>query len=822
MVLTLSKEYVTISYCSGAKMKFTLNWLKDYIDFDLSPEELSHSLTMAGLEVEDVIYQGKGLDNVVAAQITELIPHPNAEKLSLCKVTDGENTYPIVCGATNMKVGDKVALAKIGAKLPAGPKFPDGLKIKKAKIRGEVSEGMLCAANELGIGEESDGIIILSESSNIGNAIVDEIGLNDVVFEVGITPNRPDCLSVIGVAREVAALTSKIATYPDLQIVQEGEDINSIAKVELLDPEKCPRYSCRVIKNVKVGPSPDWLQRRLESSDIRSINNVVDITNLVLLEFGQPLHAFDYDLLEDNKIVVRAAQDGEIIKTLDEVERKLTKENLLICDGKKPVALAGVMGGANTEVSDNTKNVLLESAYFDPATIRKTSKQTGLRSESSYRFERGVDPNSVVKALDRAAQLISELADGEIASGVIDVYPTPIEPGEVSLSLDKANRVLGTNISSEELIKIAKGLEFDVISSSGSDFTFRIPTFRVDITREIDLIEEAARLHGYNKIPTTLPAVRMKSDIMNINKFAQDKFKEVFISSGFNEVINYSFEDRELLSHINKTEGLQILNPLTTESSVMRTSLVPGLLKNAALNLNHQEQDLRLFEIGKVYLPKENSELPKEIRKIAATATGTRMLEFWGKKEFDFFDFKSILEKGFEVLNIWKDVEFLDAQEIEFLHPGKSAKLILKGTEIGYLGELHPDLSEKLEISKKLFVLEIDLDQTAAISKEQRKSFKPLPKFPSVRRDIALIIDEAIPVGGILDEIDKVGSSLIEDAAIFDVYKGEHVEEGKKSVAVSLHLRASDKTLTEEEINKVQEKTLKKLGLALGTELRTI
>ncbi len=803
-------------------MKFTLNWLKDYIDFDLSPEELSDRLTMAGLEVEDVIYQGKGLDNIVAALITELTPHPDAEKLSLCKVTDGEITYPIVCGATNMKAGDKVALAKIGAKLPPGPKFADGLKIKKAKIRGEVSEGMLCAQNELGLGEESDGIIILPESATVGNAIVDELGLNDVVFEVGITPNRPDCLSVIGVAREVAALIGKTAKYPDLQIAEEGEDINNIAKVELLDPEKCPRYSCRVIKNVKIGPSPAWLKTRLESSDIRSINNVVDITNFVLLEFGQPLHAFDYDLLEENKIVVRAAQDGEIIKTLDDIERKLTQDDLLICDGKRPIALAGVMGGANTEVSDSTKNVLLESAYFDPVTVRRTSKETGLRSESSYRFERGVDPNSVVKALDRAAELIRELAQGEIAAGVIDKYPTPIEPGEVSLSLDKANRVLGTNISSEELTRIANGLEFDVISSSGGEFTFRIPTFRVDITREIDLIEEAARLHGYNNIPTTLPVVRMKSDKVNINKFTQDKFKEVFISSGFNEAINYSFEDHELLSLINKTDALKILNPLTTESSAMRTSLVPGLLKNTVLNLNHQEHDLRLFEIGKVYLPKENSELPNEIRKIAATATGTRMPEFWGKKEFDFFDFKSILEKGFQILNIWNDVEFLDAQEIEFLHPGKSAKILLDGKKIGYLGELHPNLSEKLGISKKLYVLEIDLDKTAAISKEQRKSFKPLPKFPSVRRDIALIIDESIPVGGILDEIDKVGSSLIENAAIFDVYTGNHVEEGKKSVAVSLHLRASDKTLTEEEINKVQEKTLKRLGLALGAKLRTI
>lgn len=803
-------------------MKFTLNWIKDYIDFDISPEELSDRLTMAGLEVEAVEYQGKGLETVVTAQILDLKPHPDAEKLSLCKVTDAENNYDIVCGATNMKTGDKVALAKIGAKLPPSPQFPEGLKIKKAKIRGEVSEGMLCAENELGLGEESEGILILSESAKVGNTIVDELGLNDVVFEVGITPNRPDCLSVIGVAREVAALLGKTVKYPDSSVSESGDQINNIAKVELLDPEKCPRYSCRVIQNVKIGPSPSWLKTRIESSGIRSINNVVDVTNFVLLELGQPLHAFDFDLLEECRIVVRAAEDGEIITTLDDVERKLTENDLLICDGKRPVALAGVMGGANTEVSQKTKNVLLESAYFDPITIRKTSKTTGLRSESSYRFERGVDPNAIVNALDRAAELIRELADGEMAKGAIDEYPTPIKPLEVKLSLDRANRVLGTDISSEELIKIAKGLEFENLDSSKGEFTFRIPTFRVDITREIDLIEEIARLYGYDNISATLPSVTMKSDTVHIHKFAQNKLKEILISSGFYEVINYSFEDNELLSLFNKTDVLKILNPLTTESSVMRTSLVPGLIKNVILNLNHQEQDIRLFEIGKAYLPIENSELPNEITKIAATATGKRTPEFWGKEEFDFFDFKSILEKGFEALMIWDDVKFENAQEIRFLHPGKSAKLVIDNVEIGYMGELHPDLNEKLEISKKLYVLEIDLDKTTTFSKEKSKSFKPLPKFPSVRRDIALIIDESTPVGKILEEIDKIKSDLIEDAAIFDVFTGSPVEEGKKSVAVSLHLRAADKTLAEEEINKVQEKTLKKLGLALGAELRTI
>ena len=363
-------------------MIFTISWLKEYIDFDLSPEDLAHRLTMAGLEVEAIEYQGKNIESVITAQILDIKPHPNAEKLVLCDVTDGETNYDIVCGATNMKTGDKVALATVGTVLPPGPKFPEGLKIKKAKIRGEVSLGMLCAANELGIGEESDGIIILPESAKVGAKLAEELGLDDVVFEIGITPNRPDCLSLVGVAREVAAILGKEVKYPESKVLEEGPDIGELTKVELLDSNKCPRYSCRVIQNVQIGPSPEWLRTRLESSDIRSINNVVDVTNYILLELGQPLHAFDYDLLTDNKIVVRSAKDGEKIKTLDGVERKLSTNDLLICDGQHAVAIAGVMGGGDTEVSDKTTNVLLESAYFEPTTIRKTSKTTGLRSES--------------------------------------------------------------------------------------------------------------------------------------------------------------------------------------------------------------------------------------------------------------------------------------------------------------------------------------------------------------------------------------------------------------------------------------------------------
>jgi len=803
-------------------MIISVNWLKEYVDFGITPEELADRLTMAGLEVEGVEHRGKGLENIVVAEILGMRPHPDATKLSLCDVSDGEKNYNIVCGASNMKPGDKVALARIGTELPPGPKFPEGMTIKKAKIRGEVSEGMLCAENEIGLGEESDGIMILPASSSVGARLIDELGLSDVIFEINVTPNRPDCLSVVGIAREVAAILGTELNFPDFTIPESDEDINRLAEVELLDSQKCPRYSCRVINNVSIGPSPAWLRARLESSGIRSINNVVDVTNYVLLELGQPLHAFDYDLIEERKIVVRAAGDGEIIKTLDGAERKLTRDDLLICDGKRPVALAGVMGGANTEVSESTKNILLESAYFDPSTVRKTSKKTGLKSESSYRFERGVDPNGVTRALDRTAALIAELSGGSVARGRIDEYPVRIEPASVNLSLSRVNSILGTGIDAGEIERISKGLGFEKAAESDGKITFRIPTWRVDVTREIDVIEEVARLHGYGSVPVTLPPVIMKSETVDPAKKVERRFREIFISEGFSEAINFSFEDYELLSLFGKSEALKILNPLSSEGAAMRTSLLPGLIRNAALNLNRQEQNVRLFEIGKIFIPGGEGGLPVEITKLAAAATGRRQPELWDKEEFDFYDLKSLLDKGLGALSLSGAVKFGRAAEIGFLHPSKSAVLSSGDEDCGFIGELHPDLRERLGIPKRLYIAELDLDALTRKFRKTRKTFTPLPKFPSVRRDIALIVDEEMPASIILEEITKLDSKLIEDADVFDVFTGGHVEKGKKSVAVSLHLRAQDKTLTDEEINKVQDKTIKKLQLALGADLRTI
>lgn len=829
-------------------MRFTLSWLKEYVDFDASPEELAERLTMVGLEVESIEYMGMGLEDILVAEILDIRPHPNASKLVICDVTDGSKLYNIVCGAKNMKAGDKVALAKAGTKLPPSAKFPEGVLIQSTKIRGELSEGMLCAENELGIGEEGEGILILPEYAMIGERLVDALGLNDVVIEIGVTPNRPDCLSVIGIAREVAAILETKVKYPDYGVLEKGEDIESLAAVEVLDVDGCPRYSCRLITDVKIAPSPDWLKTRLQASGIRSINNVVDVTNFILLELGQPLHAFDHNLLDGRKIIVRSAKNGELIETIDGIKRTLTNEDLVICDARKPIALAGVMGGANTEISEKTREILLESAYFNPGRVRRSSKRTNLKSESSYRFERGVDPNGVVKALDRASELIRKVAKGKVAKGKIDIYPSPIMPKEVEISTRRINSILGTDIKTEKIKEIAERLEIQALTVKDGEISLCVPTFRVDLMREIDLIEEVARHYGYNGIPLTLPVVPMKTENSRREKNLEDKLKGILTSFGFLEVVNYSFDDPELLSLYNENEQLKILNPLTKESSVMRTNLIVGILRNVSLNLNHQVQDIRIFEIGKVYFPvvslpnppKGNGSsalttggLPKEITKISGAATGKRQLELWDKEEFDFFDMKGILERVLEVFSISQYVRFADstirhthgsleddASEIRFLHPGKSARVLAEGEELGFFGELHPEFQEKLGLPKSVYIFEIDLEKLISLEKTVEKKFASLPKFPSVRRDIALVVDDNISLGEILNEIRKVKSPLIEDLRVFDVFKGGHVSQGKKSIAVSMILRASDKTLTDEEANEVQAMAISGLQKALGAELR--
>ena len=804
-------------------MIFPLGWLTDYLKIDVSPEELGEMLTMAGLELEALEDRGKALADVCVAQINGIEKHPNADRLSICDVTDGETRYVVVCGADNMKEGDKVAFAKAGTTLPATSKFPEGIKIKRSKIRGQASEGMLCSADEMGLSGDEDGIMILSPKAELGTSMSDEIGFDGVIFEVGITPNRPDCMSIFGIAREVSAILGENLQKPSFSVKEQGESISGRVTVEVEDPEACPRYCCRLIEGVRIGPSPAWLQERLEYCGIRSVNNVVDVTNFVLLEQGQPLHAFDYDKLDQGRISVRKARDGETIETLDGVERKLLGEDLLICSGDRPVALAGVMGGADTEIEDTTSNILLESAYFSPVGIRKTSKRTGLKSESSSRFERGIDINNVSFALDRAAELISRLSGGTIAEGIIDAYPDPVSPREISLSVDRVCSLVGISTDSHEIAELLEGLGFEVLSLSSDALLLRVPTFRVDIEREVDIVEEVARLLGYDNIPSVLPEVPMVAKKPSVITVMEKRLRDIFVSYGFLEAINYSFESPELLRTFGLEESVRIMNPISQELSEMRMSLIPSLVKNVKLNLSRQNQDVRLFEAGKVFYPKGMEQLPNEVKKFAAIATGKRAPEIWDGEKFDFFDIKSVLERSLEVLSVDSRIEFGSVSpDHGFLWPGKSSTVLVDGNVLGVVGELHPHLLEKLEIGESVYVLELDLSFLSVIYTSLERKFSPLPKFPSLRRDIALVVDEVVPVREILSVIKKANSGIIENAWVFDVYRGNSLEEGKKSVALSLILRNREKTLTDEDANRVQQDVLRSLEESIGAELRSV
>jgi len=796
-----------------------LNWLKDYVDFNISPEELGEMLTMAGLELESLEYRGKDLEKLIVAEIVSIRQHPDADRLLLCDVSDGTRNYPVVCGAKNMKEGDKVALATIGAKLPPSLKFPEGMEIRKTKIRGETSEGMLCAENELGLTDESDGIMILPKSARTGSRVIDALNIEDIVFELGITPNRPDCLSMLGVAREVSAIMGVDIKYPAIRIDEKSKRTLDIVSVNIKDKKACPRYSCRVIEDVKIGPSPKWLRSRLESANIRSINNIVDITNFVLLEYGQPLHAFDLDLIEGKSIIVRKAQNSEVLYTLDGIERKLSREDLLICDEKKPVALAGIMGGSDSEVSENTRNILLESAYFDPVTIRKTSKRTGLRTESSYRFERGVDIEGVITALDRAASLISQICSGKTTKGKIDEKKGSFDKEKIKVSTSKVNRILGIDISSNEILDILLSLEFHVERTDEDELAVIPPSFRVDITRTIDVIEEVGRLFGYNNIQQTDPIVKMSSEKVETRRSVERRLKDVFLSNGFLEAINYSFEDPGKLKLFDSHSTLEILNPITKEGSAMRTNLLLGLIKNLKLNIDRGENDVRIYESGKVFFPKKSKQLPKEVTKFAAVATGRRQPEVWSREQYDFFDLKNVLTRAVSSLSLGAELNFERGPVADFLHPGVSSAVLLGDQKCGVIGELHPDYNEKLDIDRKIYLMEVDLDLILKLHLKLSTKFNPLPKFPSVRRDISIIVDDSILVGDLVKEV-RNASKLIENVWAFDIFRGESLDEGKKSVAISMLLRAADKTLTDEEANIVRNEALRRVNKSLGAVLR--
>jgi phenylalanyl-tRNA synthetase beta chain len=823
MASTISVSFsATIFVSSGnfRTMRVSYNWLQEYADCDLTPAELADLLTMAGLEVEGIEEVGSELKGVVIAQIASITPHPQADRLSLCRVMVGTEAYPIVCGARNMKEGDKVALALVGAELP------EGVTIKETKIRGERSEGMMCSESELGLSSSADIIMILPPDAPVGAPLADFFKVKDHILEVTLTPNRGDCLSMIGVAREVAALTGG-RFHPPTPQLREGDDrIEDAVRVSVLDPDLCPRYSARFITGVQIGPSPFWLRSRLERAGVRSINNVVDVTNYVMLEYGQPLHAFDFDLLEGGEIVVKRANAGQTFVTLDEMERVLDKDTLMICDAARPVAIAGVMGGLNSEIRDNTSRVLLESAYFSPAGTRRTSKVLGLQTESSYRFERGIDPEGVLDASLQATALIAQLAGGEVARGTIDCYPTPITRAEIRLRLPKVFAVLGISLEREEVHGILRRLHMEVKDNKGEEWVISPPAYRGDITREIDLIEEIGRLTGYDRIPVQTPKMWVLPLQEDRQEEVENRAKHALVGLGFSEVITYSFIPPQSLETLRlppddpRLHPLALLNPLAEGQSVMRTTLLPGLLETTRYNLSYNNTDLKIFESRDVYQPRKSETLPQERRSLAGLAMGSVAEEGWNvpPQKVDFYYVKGCVEQLLAELRT-PPPTFTSSEGISYLHPSKGAVVTVDGVEIGAVGELHPAVAEAFELPPGVLVFEIDLP-TLAERFWREVTFTPLPRFPSVDRDVAVVVDEGISAEELREIIQGVDNACIELVDVFDCYRGDPIPSGQKGLAFRIRYRSGERTLTDEEVNEFHQEVLKQLQTVPALTIR--
>ncbi|MDD5286721.1 MAG: phenylalanine--tRNA ligase subunit beta [Desulfuromonadaceae bacterium] len=802
-------------------MKITYNWLKEFVDFDHSPEQLAELLTMLGLEVEAMEKLGEGMDDVVVALVEEKRQHPNADKLSLCRVNNGRELLDVVCGAQNFKQGDIVALAQIGATLPGD------FKIKRSKIRGEESCGMLCSEKELGLANESDGIMVLPVAvSSLGTPVFSALGMKDTLFEIGLTPNRADCLSVVGIAREVAAKLGIKIKYPLSALVEGNVSVESVIGVSVEDAELCPRYAARYISGCTVAPSPEWLVKRLNAIGIRSINNVVDVTNLVMMELGQPLHAFDCDRLAGKRIVVRRAEEGERFATLDGQQRLLMATDLVICDAERPVALAGVMGGENSEIEDSTTSILLESACFRPAAIRRTSKRLGLHTESSHRFERGTDVGGVTRALDRAAALVVELAGGALAQGSLDIYPGKSEPAAIEFRPERANSLIGIELQREEIIDILKKLECLVSEVSDGVFAVIPPSYRIDIEREVDLIEEVARLNGFDRIPATMPIAKVVSDRPTRHQQLEKRVRDILVNNGMNEIINFSFTSPDAACKLMLGQDdprritIKLANPLVDEQSVMRTSLLPGLLETTARNISFRSLDLKLFEMRRVYLPVAGDIMPREPIFIVGALTGSRYGAGWSRTDelIDFYDAKGIIENLLELLNVGGISWVPDTPE-PYFHPGKSCTVFSGRERIGSVGEIHPTVLENYGLEKTVFCFELDFEKLVKLSRSKLVIRAP-SRFPDSTRDIAMLAPDGLLFEKIIGCVNSVKAKEIEDVIIFDVYRGKGIPEGYKSIAIRVRYRSYDRTLTDDEISALHRKVTDILVSKLQVTLR--
>lgn len=802
-------------------MKVSFQWLKDYVEVSLPPSELAELLTHSGLEVENLSESKPAFEGVVVARLVSFRPHPQADRLSACTVNDGQRDYSIVCGAPNLTFGKWVALALEGARLPGGA------RIEKTSFKGIPSEGMLCSEKELGLGDDASGIMFLDPGLPLGTPLEKALGLGGWIFDLNVTPNRPDCLCILGVAREVAALTGKDLRFPLEKNFPGTEVAEHHTSVAIERPELCPRYVAKLIFGVKIAPSPLWMRLRLEAVGVRSINNIVDVTNYVMMEMGQPLHAFDFDLLEEKRIIVRTANPGESFTTLDGMERQMPEGALMICDGKRPVALAGIMGGLNSEVRPETRNILLESAYFDPMGIRRTSKQIGLTTEASLRFERGIDPNGSLRAADRAAALMADLGGGSLVRGAVDNYPGKIEPRKILLRVPRVNKILGTAISGQEVQNYLGCLQLQVEPEGLDSFWVMPPTFRVDLEREIDLIEEVARLHGFHRVPVTLPSGQVSAEKKTKMQRAEEQARILLVAFGFREVINYSFISPKSLKDLNLTPSkdrramaLRIHNPLSEDQSVMRTTLIPGLLNVARMNVHRQNVNLKLFELGRVFFPKGGRDLPEEVKTLAGLLSGLRDEESWAKakKESDFFDLKGALETLLDGLGV-SGYHFLSDREEPFLHPGKACRVEVNGEVLGVMGEAHPDVQEAFELKQRTFLFELDFEKLVAKAAE-RHSFKPLARYPAIIRDLALIVEEETSAGELLSTLWEANNGWIAEIKLFDLYRGDSIPPGKKSLAFRLKFQREDRTLTDGEVNELHQKIVALLAERYGAILR--
>ncbi len=799
-------------------MKVPIKWLKEYIDITISLKETARRLTMAGTETS-LLSLGERWEGVVVGEIIAVEPHPNADRLRLVTVDIAVEKQTVVCGAPNLTIGDKIAFASVGAELIDGH---TGQKVilKPAKIRDVASRGMVCSEKELGISDRHEGIMVLPPEAPLGSPLADF--LSDVVFDLEVTPNRPDLMSVIGVAREVAALTGAVVTLPEVEYDELGLPIEEQVSVDIADPDLCPRYCASLISGIKIGESPEWLKQRLVACGMRPINNIVDVTNYVMLEYGQPLHGFDFKRIKGKKIIVRRAGRGEAMVTLDDVERNLSDNTLVIADSQRAVAIAGVMGGANSEVGDETTSILLESASFNPASIHYTSHGLHLISEASTRFERAIRPELTVLALRRATQLILQLAGGQAAQGIIDVYPGRKEPKPISLRTSEVKRLLGMELGLEQIADILTSLGFKIKkSTAASEFTGTVPYWRSDISLEADLVEEVARVFGYDNIPTTLLSSPLPQQNPEPILEFKKRIRQVLTGYGFQEVITYSLTSRELLerafySYTLEPVPLRVTNPMTAEQEYLRTNLRGNLLTALATNIRHEEGAIRLFELGRVYLPRGN-DLPDEPEILCGLLSSSGLEKSWsgGTKTFDFFTDKGVVEGLLAQLGIGAGFEEASDQG---LRSGRQAAIVVNGERLGVIGELHPEVAQAFDIPCQVYLFEMNI--TALLSHSLGgKIFQPIPRFPSVVRDIALVIDAKVSHQQVLDII--TGSPLVKEVTLFDVYTGRQVPAGKKSLAYRLTFQSPEHTLTDEEVDKIQQEILNRLASKLGASLRS-